>query len=130
MSMKKLLAAAAALTLAACSSTSSKEQPKPVVANNDKLAEIYGFEVRQKTLWFRVKSTGCTRKEDFKLELTPANDGRMQASLYRLKADYCRAMPRIIGIDMSHQALLQQELDIVVQNPVKDAATLMGRPKK
>jgi len=116
--------------LTACGTTSSQEQVDQPVVNHGELADIYGYEVRKNTLWFRVKSTGCTRKQDFELVLEPVTNGDIQASLYRLKPDYCRAMPRIIGIEMSHTALSQQDKNLVLQNPIKDVSEFKTRPRQ
>ena len=70
------------------------------IAGDKNTAEIlYGIQLNKEQLEIRVKSTGCTKPEHFKVE-TKAEADHQQLLIVRTKTDRCRAMPRIITVNL------------------------------
>lgn len=73
--------------------------------------------VRSK-LEIEVLSNGCTRAEDFRVDVRRAAK-RQILSLVRVKRDMCRAMARPVKIDFETERLaLATQLPIQVANPI------------
>lgn len=56
------------------------------------LEVLQGFEYKQNEITIIVRSGGCTKKSDFRVEHNVVGDFVM-ISFYRIIADNCRAMP-------------------------------------
>ena len=98
MKLKTFLTAIAitilALITAACSASSSSIYS----AQNPKALEvIYGFKVQDGKMWFGVRSTGCTRVEDFAIKQERLDD-LTRVKLHRVKKDRCRKKPFVTSI--------------------------------
>ncbi|BDX04889.1 hypothetical protein [Planctobacterium marinum] len=59
---------------------------------------IYGFEATKDAISFVVTSTGCTKSEDFTLQVSNSSPDDYTITLQRNKKDRCRAMPKLISI--------------------------------
>lgn len=58
---------------------------------------IYAIKLQHNTIKFWVKSTGCTKREDFDFSATDAG-AHYTVGLVRHKQDNCRRMPTMIAI--------------------------------
>lgn len=79
---------------------------------------LYGFEAMTDAISFVVRSTGCTKSEDFTLQVSNSGHNDYTITLQRNKKDRCRAMPKLISI----QKLLTMEVTAAdrfkLNNPV------------
>lgn len=103
--------------LTACSSHSFVKpafaEEKNIERKEGDLETLYNIEIREDSIWATVKSNGCTSEKNFKLELTAINEQRFSASIIRTKSDFCRAMPRIVSIELFSEQLAN---NIVINN--------------
>lgn len=60
---------------------------------------LYGFSISENTITILVKSTGCTKPADFHIEVVSEAQESL-VSVSRIRRDRCRAMPRIVPIDL------------------------------
>lgn len=103
-----------------CKSTSLETQMTS--QQRESLENLYEYEVKPQFISFVVKSTGCTRKEDFEL-LHNQYQGRHEFALIRLKPDLCKAMPRAFPVTYRLDEFVNDNNEIKVLNstnqPVK-----------
>ncbi|MCP4323814.1 MAG: hypothetical protein GY787_18555 [Alteromonadales bacterium] len=112
-----LLLCLVSVTSACSALTKEVESPQAKMQVNS-LAVIYGFNVTEKGLTFLVKSTGCTKENNFSLQTKYIDDKTRQISLYRTKRDLCRGMPTIISITLAFDDNNSDENSYVVVNPI------------
>lgn len=67
-----------------------------------KVEPMLEYLIADNKLTAKVHSTGCTKKEDFKLELLN-NTGNCQIKVYRIKPDFCKKMPFPVTITLPIQ---------------------------
>jgi hypothetical protein len=81
------------------------------------LETIYEFDIKAESLWFQVKSNGCTTEESFRLAVNDLDSNRVGVSLYRTKRDLCRGLTRMISINMPFIDKEREENSIIINNP-------------
>ncbi|PKG82154.1 hypothetical protein CXF85_14755 [Colwellia sp. 75C3] len=81
------------------------------------LETIYEFDIKKESLWFQVKSNGCTSAESFRLAVNDLDNNRVEVSLYRTKRDLCRGLTRMISISMPFIDKEREENSIIINNP-------------
>ena len=67
--------------------------------DNDTQEQLYGIQFNKNSMNINVKSTGCTKPAHFTIK-TQAHKERTQLEIIRHKADRCRAMPKVISIQL------------------------------
>lgn len=60
---------------------------------------LYGVSFSENTIEIKVKSTGCTKAADFKIDAI-RDSQEYVLSIYRIKKDRCRARSRFISINL------------------------------
>ena len=99
-----------------CLSFSSNAQDYP---GKKILEPLYGVAMIKNGVELKVKSTGCTNKEDFVVDLKLAESGA-QLVINRTKPDMCRRMPKIITIKKTlDYSGIEPNLSIMLLNPLK-----------
>ena len=63
------------------------------------LEPLYGIEFLKNAVKVSVKSTGCTKPEHFTIK-THEKEEATQLEIIRNKPDRCRAMPKIISLEL------------------------------
>ncbi|PKI16773.1 hypothetical protein [Colwellia sp. 12G3] len=81
------------------------------------LETIYEFDVNAESLWFQVKSNGCTTAKSFRLAVNNVDHNSVGVSLYRTKRDLCRGLTRMIGINMPFIDKEREGKSIIINNP-------------
>ena len=82
-----------------------------------KLEKLYGVEIRQNAISVMVQSTGCTSAKSFKLDISSDANQALQASVIRIKPDLCRAMPRMVKVEIFDKRLKESAAGVVINNP-------------
>lgn len=117
------------LTMTACANSLSMQ--KDVESESpENLAKIYQWEVKNNTIWFLTRSTGCTNEKHFKLitESSPSKtDKTFLVSIVRIKQDFCKAMPRTVAFELPLPELEQRHQQVVVTNPLAEAPKKASR---
>ncbi len=105
------------MATSACSAV-SKELAEDVISLPDNTIEtLYGFDIKADSLWFLVKSNGCTNESSFDLQLIPLNNNTSQVKLHRKKRDLCRGLTRLISINIPLMDKKVSENHFIVNNP-------------
>lgn len=88
-------------------------------ANDDKAIEtLYSFSAVSENLEIGVKSSGCTKSEDFSTYVV-WGENEDHLSIVRTKPDRCRRMPMIKRVIISvDPAKLKSGRSVVLDNPV------------
>lgn len=89
---------------------------------NGKLETIYGYELGDSALGVVVMSTGCTRPEDFAIEVRERGD-RCELKIYRQRPDRCRRAPMLKQLVLewtASEACRNREL--ILMNPQRDTS--------
>jgi hypothetical protein len=88
-----------------------------LVRVSGRLEEILGIQIRSRRIVFQVKSSGCTDKADFEVEVFEGSV--LQVALIRTKPDLCRAVePLGTRIHFSYRELgLELAEQFIVINP-------------
>lgn len=122
------------LGLSGCNQTTahSNETDMPTAqAHNKTLAQIYDVSIKKETISFLTKSNGCTTAQNFLFDIKKeASTGASLVTVYLTKPDYCKAMPRLVRIDMNlgFQAMGQDvPNNIGVTNPVLPTPNMKKR---
>jgi hypothetical protein len=106
--------------LSGCSSHSLEKSAIPLENNIEiyqgSLETLYNVEIRKNAIWATVKSNGCTSEKNFQLQLTILDEQQLSASIIRTKADFCRAMPRIVSIELFSEQLVNNTSDVIINN--------------
>lgn len=96
----------------------------PVIAKKEELERLHGLLFDEKTLTIRVRSTGCTNKEDFEISVSKAGPGKAALTLeiVRIEPDFCRTTPHPVDITFSWEELgvdpgLLKTASVKVANP-------------
>lgn len=70
---------------------------------------LHGFELTQKELVLKVKSTGCTYNESFSIAVNDRSSGKLgpatELTVYRVQPDRCRARPIIVDVRFSRKSI-------------------------
>jgi len=86
---------------------------------NSKIETLYELSLYNKSVHFDVKSTGCTRSEDFKVKLSTLEDNP-KLTIYRIRPDRCKGAPKTVSlvksVDYSDVSFGD---DVVILNPFK-----------
>ena len=99
-----------------CSSFASNAQDH---SSKKALEPLYGIALIKNAVELKVKSTGCTNKEDFVVDLKLSESG-VQIVVNRTKPDMCRRMPKVITIKKSlDYSYIEPNLSIMLLNPLK-----------
>ena len=88
--------------LSACEMSAELETNMPSnnkVDSDLPLATIYSALSKPDKVTFTTTSNGCTTTDNFRLLIEPSNDEAL-VSILLLKPDYCKAMPRVVSIDL------------------------------
>lgn len=117
------------LVMAACanqlqSKTNETHAQGPAKSN---LATLYRWELKDNSIWFLTRSTGCTNKQHFRLEAESSpskTDDTLLVSIVRVKRDLCKAMPRTIAFELPLTSPMDKNQKVIVTNPVSE------KPKK
>ena len=83
-----------------CAVVSKEVEEVKVISTSENLEAIYDFDIKEKSLWFQVKSNGCTSQENFRLAINNLDNNKVAVSLYRTKRDLCRGLTRLISINI------------------------------
>jgi hypothetical protein len=102
------------LSVSSCGQTASNQQRAEL--NKIPSEIIYEAQLKEKSIWFTVKSNGCTDVSKFRLEATIKQDTTF-VSLVRVLPDYCKARSRLMVIDMKLATLNAKNTKVVFQNP-------------
>jgi hypothetical protein len=94
----------------------TKDPKENLADKNNGLETIYGFDVKAETLWFLVKSNGCTSESNFTIQLNELNN-KVAVSLHRNKRDLCRGLTKLISINMPLIDTKQGDTNFIVSNP-------------
>lgn len=78
---------------------------------------IYGFEAQTTALQFVVRSNGCTDITHFDLLLSEATDEDYAVTLVRNKRDKCKAMPKMLTLQLPLERRLTTASKLVLNNP-------------
>lgn len=89
------------LATSACSAVSKELEKDNTAMQNSAIEVIYGFDVKEESLWFLVKSNGCTSEKNFNLQIDRLNEETAEVTLYRKKRDLCRGLPKLISINIA-----------------------------
>ncbi len=99
-----------------CSSVASHAQE---YSGKKALEALYGIAMIKNAVELKVKSTGCTTKEDFVIELK-FSGAEAKLEVVRTKPDMCRRMPKIITITKTlDYSAIEPNLSIMLLNPLK-----------
>jgi len=79
-----------------------------------KLESLHGISFSENAIEIKVKSTGCTKAQDFRIDAVK-NSLEYELRIYRIKKDRCRAMTRIVSINLELE--LQEDFSFRVANP-------------
>ena len=81
---------------------------------------VYGADVTEDTITFRVRSNGCTDEDFFDVDIR-RHDGHFHVELDRVRQDNCRAtMPNGTLVTWTYKDLgLPPGADIRIANPVR-----------
>ena len=101
-------------SLTGCSQTTAKEQQSEYRHIPDE--PIYNVEIKGKSIWYTVKSNGCTDTSKFRLAFENKGDVAF-VTLIRIKPDYCKARSRLVVIDMKMPVPLSENAKVVIRNP-------------
>ncbi|MBI1405153.1 MAG: hypothetical protein GC145_03390 [Caulobacter sp.] len=106
---------AALLLVSACATKAVYSSPD---AGMVELEPLLAAEVRSDALVIRVRSNGCTRKEDFAFFVERAGN-RVAVAFGRKKIDVCKAAPRPMDIAFSYEELgLKPSQSVAIVNPL------------
>jgi hypothetical protein len=104
--------------LSACTAVSEEVEKDNTAEIKPPLAVIYGFDVKTESLWFLVKSNGCTKEDNFTIKSKVIENNTTEVSLYQIKRDLCRGMPKLISITMPIIESNTVDSTYVVVNPI------------
>jgi hypothetical protein len=93
------------------------------------LAKVFDVSVNENTIRFLTMSNGCTSENNFSLTAAMVStDGAdaTQVSINLRKADYCKAMPRLVAIELP--ITFERVGPISITNPALSAPKTM-KPK-
>lgn len=130
-----VMALPALILLSGCSfnptlNNDSGEEGSTVNTNTSTtLAKVYDVSVNKSTVRFLTMSNGCTSERNFSLSaVNISEDGvnATQVSIILIKPDYCKAMPRLIAIELP--ITFEQVGLISVSNPALSAPKI-NKPK-
>lgn len=82
------------------------------------LAQIYGVQIKAQSVWFRVVSTGCTSSRNFAIDIEQTADKTFLLSIFQTKADRCKALPRLVAVELPLDEYAQYAGQISVKNEV------------
>lgn len=105
------------LLTTSCAVVPKEIEDVKVVTQSGTLETLYEFEIRAESLWFQVKSTGCTTKDNFRLAVNSLDNTKIGVSLYRTKRDFCRGLTRLVSINMPFIDNDRAENHIIINNP-------------
>lgn len=111
-----LVATVLAVTLTGCVQTVSATH-SDITDKNGVLEPVYAVEIRDGSIWYMVKSTGCTSEKSFRLSIEKTADNQLAASLHRKKRDLCKAMPKYVTVELNAPELKDTGHNVVIQNP-------------
>ena len=60
---------------------------------------LYGLSFSENGINIMVKSNGCTKSTDFRVDVQSANQVSV-LNIYRIKKDRCRKMTRVIAVNL------------------------------
>jgi hypothetical protein len=116
--------------LSGCSShllaKSALAQENNIEIKKSNLETLFNVEIRTNSIWATVKSNGCTSEKNFKLQLTVIDKEQLSASIIRTKADFCRAMPRIISIELFSEQLVKNT-GVIINNSFSVRSDNLGK---
>ncbi|MDQ1812769.1 hypothetical protein [Massilia scottii] len=77
------------------------------VSRKEELERLHGIRFDEKSLTLWVKSTGCTKKEDFEVRMPKGAPGRSTLALeiVRVNPDFCRTTPHVVELNFSWDEL-------------------------
>lgn len=102
------------VSLNSCSQTLlSKQRPELSRVPSE---VIYDVELKDKSIWYTVKSNGCTAVSKFRVEVEIIEDTSF-VTLIRLVPDNCKARSRMMVIDMNLDERYLKSSKIVFKNP-------------
>ena len=79
--------------------------------NTEKQESLYGVSFFEKNIEIIVKSNGCTKPEDFRLDMLNGGDHTL-LNIVRIKPDRCKRMPKLMAITLPFSAKQQQHYKI------------------
>jgi len=104
-----------AIFLPACA-VEPKPENKNIIEIPEGLVEtLYGVDIKADSLWFLVKSNGCTTAKSFRLVTEKLVDGQVSVTLKRERRDLCRGLTRLVGIDVPYKHVANTQ--VVITNP-------------
>ncbi len=116
--MRGLLAAALTVLSGCGQAPPQGSETVPETTNlGNNLEPIYGFQANSDYFVFWVRSTGCTQAGHFDLALDGSVPGYFLVRLSRNTPDRCRAMPRVIQVQLALDESVNPASLITVKNP-------------
>ncbi|PID63682.1 MAG: hypothetical protein CSB44_01050 [Gammaproteobacteria bacterium] len=79
---------------------------------------------------FEVISTGCTRADDFSLDVQPGDDGVVTVTLLRHRVDPCRRRPFRTRIHIVSDDPVLSKATVVIANPLAPAVTAKRQDRR
>ena len=107
------------ILVAGCSHviTASNAETADTIKDLNSLETIYGFEASNNSLKFIVQSTGCTKEKHFDLAITNLHGNDYTITLTRNKKDLCKAMPKLVSVQLALKSPLQNTARLKLNNP-------------
>jgi hypothetical protein len=99
-----------------CAVVSKEVEDVKLVSQGGTLETLYEFDIKAESLWFQVKSNGCTTEESFRLAVNDLDNNRVGVSLYRTKRDLCRGLTRLISINIPFLDKDREGRNIIINN--------------
>ena len=117
--MKLIVSFSALIILISACSFQAQSQSQPT----DKAQTpetVYGIQVLENTIQFKVKSNGCTKSKDFALSYKVTQSNAFEIELLRNKPDFCRKRSSVMTIKTPLPEIMQAEesLKVILLNPI------------
>ena len=96
--------------------TEPTKQDTTLTQDNLALAKVYEVGIHEDSVRFLAVSTGCTSASNFALKVSYVSDENnsvTELAITLLKPDYCKAMPRIVSINMPIDFAITGDLKIL-----------------
>jgi hypothetical protein len=100
----------------ACAVVSKEVEDVKKTSPDGTLETLYAFDIKAESLWFQVKSNGCTNEKSFSLKVNNVDTNRIGVSLYRTKRDLCRGLTRVISVNISFTDKAKEGKNILINN--------------
>lgn len=123
----RLLFLSAFLFLAACGYTANSVEAMTAEDADLRLEPLYGYALKSGSMQITVMSTGCTRAEDFLVDVRESS-GRCEVRIVRKQPDRCRKAPMLEHLSLQWQAPENcSERELMVVNPFRDASSAVAK---